>query len=481
MSISSALSNAMTGLRAAGRTSEVISANIANAMTPAYGARNLDISSSQLGGVSIDGIARNVDPSLVADVRLAQAAFTNATDRTRFLTEYEGALGTPDQPNSLAARLSEFESSLISASSRPDAPERLQLVANAARDITTTISDASKGVQESRSNADRQIKIQVDLLNTSLENVKELNVQITRTLTTGGDPSALLDSRQAIVDDIGAIVPIRQVPRDNGQVALYSTGGAILLDGGVAEIGFTAVNQVTPFMTIENGSLSGLTINGYPVRSDSDRGALSGGSLGAQFEIRDELGTKAQSQLDAMARDLIERFQDPSVDSTLAPGDTGLFTDANLAFDPINEVGLAARLTLNSAVDERQGGEPWRIRDGINALAPGDVGDSRLLQALSGTLSSNRIPASGDFGAGAFSATGLVSTLTSQLGADRYQAEKILSFSSSQFDELTQQLLADGVDTDQELQRLLLVEQAYAANVRMIEAADDMMQTILRI
>ncbi len=481
MTISSALSNAMTGLRAAGRTSEVISANIANAMTPGYGVRNVALSSSQIGGVSVDGVIRKADPSLIQDFRLAEAAFSNASDRTNFLKSFESLLGTPDETGSLASRLSEFESSLISASSRPDAPERLQIVVDSARDLTSLISQASDGVQQARSDADRDIQIQVNLLKNSLENVKELNSQITRTLVTNGDASALMDSRQALVDEISAIVPVRQVARDNGQIALYSTGGAILLDGGVAEIEFTAVNQVTPYMTIEGGTLSGITINGYPVRTDSLRGALSGGSLGAQFEIRDELGTEAQTQLDAFTRDLIERFQDPAVDPTLVAGDPGLFTDAGVAFDPLNEVGISARLDLNPDVDDRQGGEAWRIRDGINAVVPGDVGDARLIQSLSDTLRNPRTPASGEFGVGAFSASNLASALTSQLGADSYQAEKLLSFASSQYDELKQQILAGGVDTDEELQRLLIVEQAYAANVRMIEATDEMMQAILRI
>ena len=75
----------------------------------------------------------------------------------------------------------------------------------------------------------------------------------------------------------------------------------------------------------------------------------------------------------------------------------------------------------------------------------------------------------------------LASTLTSQLGAERAQAEQTQTFTSTQFNELTQLVLAEGVDTDQELQKLLLVEQTYAANARMIEAADEMMQAILRL
>lgn len=481
MSISSALSNAMTGLGAAGRSSSVISSNIANAMTPGYGVRNLSLSSSQLGGVSVDGIVRNVNQSLLTDLRFANAAFSNDTTRTNFLTRYEDALGTPDEPNSLSARLAEFESSLITASSRPDAPERLSGAVNAARDLADLLSKTSASVQQSRSEADTNIGKQIDTLTTNLTGVKELNRQITRTLTLGGDPSALYDIRQGLVDDISTIVPVRQIPRDNGQIALYSTGGAILLDGNTAEFGFDPVNQVTAYMSLGAGTLSGLTINGFDVRTDSDRGALSGGTLGALFEVRDELGVQAQTQLDALSRDLIERFQDPAVDPTLAIGDPGLFTDEGIAFDTLNEVGISSRMAINAAVDERQGGDSWRLRDGINAATAGDVGDSRLIQSLSDALSVIKTPASGDFGAGSFSAINLASALTSQLGADRFQSEQRLSFSSTQFDELTQLMLTDGVDTDQELQRLLIVEQAYAANARMISAADEMMQTILRI
>lgn len=481
MTISSALSNAMTGLRAAGRNSETISANIANAMTPGYGVRSVALSSSQIGGVNIDGITRNVNPALLVDRGLAEAAFNNASDRTQFLTSYEDVLGTPDDPNSLSARIAEFESSLVTATSRPDAPERLDGTVNAARDLATLISSASRDIQEARSEADRNIDKQINTLNTALTSVQQINRQITKTMALGGDTSALQDNRQALVDEISAIVPVRQIPRENGQIALYSTGGAILLDGGVAEIEFDAVNQVTPYMTLAAGNLSGLSVNGYPVQTSSDRGALGGGSLGAQFEIRDELGVDAQSQLDALSRDLIERFQDPAVDPTLAVGDAGIFTDAGIAFDPLNEVGISERLSINAAIDDRQGGESWRLRDGINAAVQGDVGDSRLLQALSDTLNARRVPASGDFGVGAFSAINLASTLTSQLGADRAQAEQTQTFTSTQFNELTQLVLAEGVDTDQELQKLLLVEQTYAANARMIEAADEMMQTILRL
>ncbi|MFD2438939.1 flagellar basal body protein [Paracoccus kondratievae] len=44
MSISSAISNAVSGLTAASRGTEVVSANIANALTPGYARRELNLS-----------------------------------------------------------------------------------------------------------------------------------------------------------------------------------------------------------------------------------------------------------------------------------------------------------------------------------------------------------------------------------------------------------------------------------------------------
>jgi flagellar hook-associated protein 1 FlgK len=40
-------------------------------------------------------------------------------------------------------------------------------------------------------------------------------------------------------------------------------------------------------------------------------------------------------------------------------------------------------------------------------------------------------------------------------------------------------VLGHGVDTDQDLHTMLLIEQAYAANARVMKASSDMIQTLL--
>ena len=484
MSISGALNNALSGLQAAGRASEVVSNNIANALNPNYGPRSLELSASRLaehGGVNVVGVVRQVDTFLLSDRRLASAERGLNTETAEFLSRIEGLMGTPDQAGSLTSRLAEFENALITAGSRPDAPERLTATVNAARDLASGLNRASDGVQDARRDAEFSIDAQVNRLNEALENVQTLNGQIVANQIKGNDTAAMKDHRQAVIDEISEMVPVRMDARANGAVALYTTGGAIILDGTAATIEFERTSAVTPYASIDNGTLSGLTINGTPISTSSQDSVLRGGTLIAQFEIRDELAVEAQSQLDALSRDLIDRFADPAVDSTLGVGDAGLFTDEGAAFDPLDEVGLSARLTINAAVDPDQGGETWRIRDGIGATAPGNVGDSALLQNLTEALSTQRIPGSGSFGTGAFGATELMSSFMSQIASERLQADQSMAFSVAQHDELVQLELANGVDSDAELQRLILIEQVYAANARIIEAADEMMQSLLRI
>lgn len=483
MSISSALNSAMSGLFAASRASALVSGNIANAMTPGYSRRTLELGSNAgIGpGVRVLGILRHSDPGLVANRRAADAEHGAATVIAGFHARLETLVGTATDAQSISSRLADLESSLIAAASRPESIERLDAVALRAGALSDALSGASAGLRDIRESADREIGAQVTRLNAALSRVQTLNGQITAAGASGADTAGLMDQRQALVDDINTMVPVRTVARDHGQIALYTEGGAIILDGPAVSVGFTVTNAIAPQMTGENGMLSGLSINGIPIRTGSDGGALRGGTLGALLRVRDELAVDAQAGLDAQARDLVERFQAPGVDPTLAPGAPGLFTDAGAAFDPGAETGLAGRIALNAAVDPLRGGQSWRLRAGLGAADPGAVGEARQLSAFADALSAARVPATERFGTGPLSAAAIAVSVQSRAAQDRGLSEQALGFASAGRAELVRMELAQGVDTDAELQTLMMVEQAYAANVRVIEAVDTMMQTILRI
>ncbi len=485
MTITSSLSNALSGLTAASRAAELVSANVANAQTEGYGRRELELAPRYLGGtsggVNVAGVRRDVDIQVVQDRRLADAAVGYNETVADFRADLERALGTPDDTGALSGRVAAFEAALIEAASRPDNAARLSAVVDAATNLASKLNTVSDKVQSARMNADAAIDAQVTRLNAGLKQVQSLNVKIKEAQARGQDPSSLLDMRQKAVDDISSIIPLKQVDRAFGQIALFTPGGAILLDGKAAELGFSKVGVIVPEMTRASGGLSGLSINGKEVRTSGSNSPIEGGSLAALFEIRDELATGAQSRLDAVARDLIGRFQDPSVDPTLTAGDPGLFTDSGAAFDVADEIGLSSRIAVNALVDPDRGGALWRLRDGLGATTPGDAGDSTLLQALNAALTSERVAASGDFLGVARSASGLAADFLSRVGMERTAAESQQSYAVAQQDSLALMEFENGVDTDHEMQKLMLIEQAFAANAKVISTVGEMLQAIMEL
>ncbi|SFR51979.1 flagellar hook-associated protein 1 FlgK [Yoonia tamlensis] len=482
MSISSALNNAITGLTASSRMAEVVSSNLSNVMTDGYGRRSVELSSLQLGqfggGVRVEGINRFVDAGLLADRRLADAAMSANQQSVDALTRLEQQIGGPDDAGSIGAKLAAFETALIRAASDPASDLRLADVALRLGDVAQVLRDNTQAVQGSRQAADAAIDKDINELNAALVQVGELNKDVLRLKSSGADPSALFDARQQIVDKIADIVPLRQIERDNGTIALMTPNGTTLLDARAVEFGFVRTPTITGDMTFASGALSGITLDGVAIDPATGIGRLGGGSLGASFELRDSTLVTVQSSLDEIAADLIARFEDPATDPTLVPGDTGLLTDEGGPLDLADIPGLAGRIAINAAIDYKNGGDPSLLRDGLNAATAGPTGNPAQFNNL---LDALQVPRADLPGAAITSAFGRIADFTSQLGTMRLGAQEKLSYAAARWDTLHEAELANGVDTDIELQTLMLIEQAYAANAKVIETADFMMQRLMEI
>lgn len=485
MSISGAMFNAYSGLVAAARTAEAVSHNVSNAQTDGYGRREVELVAASVDGhgtgVRVAAVRRMSDQIAIADRRLAQAEVGNHSTRAQTLSRLEGAIGIPGEGDALTDLVASFEASLLSAQSRPDSQVRLQSVLYSADGLVSRINQISATSQELRMEADQAIGHQVSILNKGLADIARLNRDIRLQIGAGHSINGLMDQRQIVVDSIAEIIPIKTYPRDKGGIAITSTSGASLLDGLPAEFGFTGVGLITPDMTLASGALSGLTLNGKDIAVSGSNSLISGGALAALFETRDETAPFASAQADAFARNLMQRFEDSGLDATLSPGDAGLFTDAGAAFDLVSEVGLAGRLAVNSAVDPNAGGALWRLRDGLGATTPGEVGNRALLSGFIDMLSLGQTTASGQFSSGVASLSDLSGDLSALNSAARLDAEQAEVFAQNRFQELYLIEMESGVDTDQEMQKLLLVESSYAANARVISTVDEMLQSILEL
>ncbi len=76
-----------------------------------------------------------------------------------------------------------------------------------------------------------------------------------------------MDRRTVVIDRIAKTVPVREMPREGGAVALVTDGGLLILDGRPVTIGFAARATITAEMTAPT-LLSGLTVNGRDVPTD---------------------------------------------------------------------------------------------------------------------------------------------------------------------------------------------------------------------
>lgn len=482
MSMSSALNNAVTGLTANARMAEVVSSNLSNALTDGYGRRSVELSSVQVGdrggGVRVDAINRFVDAGLLADRRLADAALNGQERSANMIMRLEQVIGGPDDAAGLGARLAEFERALISASSDPASETRLAAVVTRLQDVANTLQSNSNGIQALRQDADAAIARDIDVLNASLRQVDALNKDILRISGSGNDPSALLDARQRAVDQIAGIVPVREVTRDNGAIGLMTTSGTLLLDSAPRVFGFQRTPTITADMSLASGALGAITQDGVALDPVNGIGRLEGGSLGAAFALRDRSLVEAQGSLDQIAADLIARFQDSANDPSLAVGDRGLLTDQGNPLDLSDLPGLAGRIAVNPDIVRNGGGDPTLLRDGLNAVIAGPAGDATQLNRWIEAL---RLPRADVPGAAMMSASGRIGSYVSDVGTARLMTQEQLSFTAARWDALREAELADGVDTDVELQRLLQIEQAYAANAKVIQTVDFMMQRLMEL
>lgn len=487
MSITSTLSNAYSGLVATSRAAELVSNNVANALTEGYARQDLAVTSSSLNGIGagvrVEGIVRAENLIATANRQRADADSANQSTTSNAMARLAAALGQPGEEGALATRFVAFETALQAATETPESAALQAEVVATAGVLVNTINQVSTENRRIRMDADATIQRQVTIVNGSLKKIESINREITLRTSSGSDVAALQDERQRLIDGISQILPIKAVARDHGQIALISQNGAILLDGKAGELGFTATATITPDMTLASGGLSPLTLNGKPVDiGGSGAGLLDGGSLSALFAIRDEIAPGFDTQIDALARDLVERFEDPAVDTTLTLGDPGLFTDAGAAFNPLDEIGLAGRISVNAAVDPAQGGAIWRVRDGVNAAVQGEAGASTILRNLVDAMTAPRAPAASlgvaaAGGASTFAAG--VTALRAQAAAlaeneAAYHAGRATTFRAAELE-------VTGVDTDREMQHLLLIERSYSANARVIEAADGMLRRLLEI
>lgn len=490
MSISATFANALSGLTATRRLADTTSNNLANALTEGYGRQSVDLSSAVLGGrgvgVSVTGVNRASAPDLTAARRQADGDAATLGPQAEATTRLGRSFGEAGDEDGLFVRIEELESTLRALADTPESEPRQLDAVEAARDLASRFNKLSDEAATVRQNADATINAQVQTVNRNLAQIDELNAKIVRLGSGGRDVATLIDERERLIDEVSALIPARTHLQSDGSIHLTTQQGIYLLAETPSELQFTRSPIITAPMAYDpagTGALSGLTLRGIDITPDSTHPQrLTGGAIAGNFVVRDDIGVEFNAQIDQLAADLIARFEDPTVDPTLGAADPGLFTDNGAQLDLTTVEGLAGRISLNPLADPAAGGDPARLRDGLLSAGPGPTGSDTIARNLLDALTAGRPAAAIPGVDGNLSAAGMASGIGEAIGIRRTNAETALSSLSTAREALALSEAREiGVDTDAELQDLIEIEQAFAANIQVIQTASRMLEEILEI
>ncbi|MGR3541831.1 MAG: FlgK family flagellar hook-associated protein [Hasllibacter sp.] len=470
MPISQALSSAASGLAAARQAAHVAADNVANASTPGYGRRNLELSVSVLGGVGagvrVQGVQRAGDEALASDIRGTEARLADGRARSDALARLAAAVGSPADPGSLSSRLSSLDTALRDAAAAPADAGRLNAAVSALGAVADGLVAASAAGATQREAADARIASDVDRLNRALIEVADLNAQITRARSSGRDHASLTDRRSQVIASVADIVPLRGLEREGGRLALITGNGRTILDGPAPTLRFAPAATIDPAMTV-GGALSHVTIDGRPLTEGPEGGSLGGGSLGAAFAIRDDIAPALQSDLDAIAADLAERFGPAGADPGILAGMPGLLTDAGAPVVAGAGPGLAGRIAVHAGLE----GNAWRLRDGIAAAGPDAAPSGLLLLAHADRLTAaTTAPPHARV-------TALLAGIARMDGA----AEGDIASAAAERSALLEADSPNRVDLDAEMSELIRIEHLFDANAKVLETIDAMLRRLTEI
>ncbi len=487
MGLTAAIQTAQSALRTTSAQTAVTSRNVAGANDPSYSRKIALVTTSMDGGAQTVAIRRAADKALLENMIEATSRASAQQALGDGLTMLQQIVGDPADDRSPAALLGALNDSIQIYSTMPSDLSLAQGVLMKAQSLAGALNDATRTIEDVRRNADKDIASAVDELNRLLVDFEAANEAVVIGTHAGLDITDELDTRDKILSKVSELIGVRSVSRGANDVALYTDSGVTLFDGAARAVTF----QPTPGIA---AGLSGnaVLVDGVPVTGSSATMPITSGKLRGLAALRDEATATVQSQLDELARGLIEAFaeSDQSVPAAL-PDRPGLFTYPGAPAMPGAALvpGLAGTIAVNANVDPAKGGSLARLRDG-GISDPGNpayvynptgaAGFPDRLGEMLGELQASR---GFDPAAGLGSDAALGSFATSSVGwleAARQQAVGNAEYHTTLLVRASDALShATGVNLDDEMSLLLELERSYQASAKLLASVDAMLASFI--
>jgi len=453
MSLASLLSIARSAMFAQQSAMSVTAHNIANAQTLGYSRQRIQLSAAapQLTptgpvgrGVTEVGIQRVRDSFFDSRYRSESGLLGNSATMGDFLGQVEAAINEPST-NGLSVLLDGFFGSFANLANNPASPTSRSLVQQAGRRFVQRLQQLDATVHQVADGALAQMREQVGQVNDLARRIGELNQQILSSGGVNGISPDLQDQRDVLVDQLSSLVGVRVLDRNDGTIGL-AAGDTILVDG--------ANSQTLAVNPLAGGGFGLITVGGGTMDPKS-------GSLRALCELTTTTLPGIQAQLDTLARTLVT-----TVNAIHRSGFTLNGTTNTDFFDP---AGVTAQSIALAPAVAASG-------DAIAAAGIAAAGDGTIAQQLA-TLATTGVAA-----LGGRSFRDFYIDLSGVIGAGVSGASQDAAAYQAMVDQAdTLRASESGVSVDEEMVALISQQQAYAAAARIVNVANEMMQSVLQM
>lgn len=494
MSLDTGLGIANSGLAAISQQFALISQNVANASTPSYAAESSSLSSKSAGGIG-SGVASapatlNIDHAVQSALVSSMGAASYQATIANAMSGLDQVMGTPGQGNDLSSLTANLQSSFTALLNDPSNAAQQNAVISAAQGLTGQINNIAMSIGSARQAAQDQMSASLTTLNTSLTQIGTLNTQIIALNKQGLSTADLQNQRNGLVQTVAQLTGAKSISAPNGAISLYTAQGLQLPTTGASlQILPSAIGASDSYP----GTIPAITLNGQDVTA-----GLGGGSIGAAISLRDQILPAQQASLDSFAQTVASRFA--------AQGLT-LFSDPTGAIpSTASMTGFANAITVNPTVTAN----PALVRDGTNAVVAsatgataftpnppgGPAGFSTLIDRIInfslgnqvqagvpqppapttglGPVGTITLPYPGDATIGNLATSVVASEAATSAAAQAASTQAGQTQSALQ----TQATQTSGVSIDQQMGTLVSLQNAYAANAKVVGIAQQMMQTM---
>ncbi|MCS6893541.1 MAG: flagellar hook-associated protein FlgK [Deltaproteobacteria bacterium] len=296
-------SSALSSLRSQMAKIAVVSNNVANADTPGYARRTVNLSTvktsdnsflGQVGdGVKIENIVRNTNVFFINSLLAEESQVGFYGSQSILCMELDKLYGSAGVGRQISTRLAEFFSSLQEISVNPSSiPLRLSFIEKA-KLLTDSIRLTYKSIAMLQRKADRMLSEKVDKVNEIISQVSDLNIQIKSFEAQNGHETALdlRDQRDKLLKDLAKLIDFSVIENIDGTLSVSLRNGITLVNG--SHVSTLRTTNSPTFTTNTTYGLDGEALSYVVVELGpnsqidvSDTIKNSGGELGGLLSFR---------------------------------------------------------------------------------------------------------------------------------------------------------------------------------------------------